>query len=362
MAEVRFEGVQRQFGQVTAVESLDLTIRDRDFVSLLGPSGCGKSTILNMVAGLIAPSQGSIYIDGVRVNDLPPKDRGVAMVFQDYALYPHMTVFENLAFPLKALRMARAEMEAKIREATEILGIREFLERLPRELSGGQRQRVALGRALVRHPKVFLMDEPLSNLDARLRLNMRAELKRLHQQLQATMIYVTHDQAEAMTLSDRIAVLRAGRLQQFESPLTLYDRPCNTFVGEFMGTMPINLFPCRVTARDGAVRVEGDGFAFESKTLARRIPVRYAGRFVLLGIRAENVTLAEADAPHGLRARVEILEQLGSDLYVYGRLGARTVLVRAAPTAPIRQGDDLALTFPEDRVRFFDAESGELIG
>lgn len=283
------------------------------------------------------------------------------MVFQDYALYPHMTVFDNLSFPLKALRMARAEMEAKIREAAEILGIREFLGRLPRELSGGQRQRVALGRALVRHPKVFLMDEPLSNLDARLRLNMRAELKRLHQQLQVTMVYVTHDQAEAMTLSDRIAVLQAGKLQQFDSPLTLYDRPCNAFVGEFMGTVPINLFPCRIVPRDGAVRVEGDGFAFESQVLARVIPPRYLGRSVVLGIRSENVLLMEPSASNALRARVEILEQLGSDLYVYGRLGERPVLIRAAPTAPIRQGDELALTFPEDRIRFFDVESRALI-
>ncbi len=361
MAEVRLEGVTKQYGSVTAVDNLDLTIADREFVSLLGPSGCGKSTILYTIAGLVQATRGSIYIDGQRVNDLAPKDRGVAMVFQDYALYPHMTVYENLAFPLKALRMSESEMRAKIHDAAEILGISEFLQRLPKQLSGGQRQRVALGRSIVRRPKVFLMDEPLSNLDARLRLNMRAELKRLHHQLQATIIYVTHDQAEAMTLSDRIAVLSSGKLQQYAPPFELYDQPSNVFVGGFVGAMPMNFFEATVVLHNGTIRLEANGFAFHSKVLKKVIPSDYAGKQVSLGIRSENVVVAEPGTEGALLAHVEILEQLGSDLYIYARLGADNVLVRAAPDLPIREGDHVFLRFIDERFRVFDRESGGLI-
>ena len=371
MAEVRLEGVTRRFGDVTAVDAVDLTVNDREFVSLLGPSGCGKTTIMNMIAGLLQPTAGSIYIDGARVNDLAPKDRGIAMVFQDYALYPHMTAYDNLAFPLKALHLSRGEIDRQIQETAHILNLAELMQRLPRELSGGQRQRVALGRAIVRRPKVFLMDEPLSNLDARLRLAMRAELKRLHQQLQVTVIYVTHDQAEAMTLSNRVAVMNRGRLQQMGSPLELYDRPRNTFVGEFMGNMPINLFGARrrTCADTGQPFVAADAFAFHSPDLAALLN-GHAGSGgeggtagpLLLGIRSENVAVVDRSEREGeVVARVEIVEQLGSDLYVYCRAGDATILARAAPTAPIRPGDEVGLRFDVSRFRIFDRDTGDLL-
>ncbi|HWP34681.1 MAG TPA: sn-glycerol-3-phosphate ABC transporter ATP-binding protein UgpC, partial [Thermodesulfobacteriota bacterium] len=262
MAEVALRGVTKRFGSVVAVRDFSLEVRDREFVVLVGPSGCGKSTVLRLVAGLESPTEGEIAIGGRRVNDVPPKDRNVAMVFQNYALYPHMDVHGNLAFGLKLRGLPRREIDARVRQAAEILGIADLLARRPAELSGGQRQRVALGRAIVRDPAVFLFDEPLSNLDAQLRVQMRTELVKLHQRLSATMLYVTHDQVEAMTMGDRIVVMRAGAIEQVGEPLAVYERPANTFVAGFIGSPAMNLLPARLVPGAGGVVADlGDGLA-----------------------------------------------------------------------------------------------------
>src|ERR1051325_5912559 len=314
MAQVLMKDLNKKYGEVHAVKDVNLHIRDKEFVVLVGPSGCGKSTTLRMVAGLEEISGGEIMIGDRVVNDLPPKDRDIAMVFQNYALYPHMTVYDNMAFGLKMRKFPKAEIQKRVNEAAEILGIHELLKRKPRQLSGGQRQRVALGRAIVRNPRVFLFDEPLSNLDAALRVQMRVELKRLHDRLETTAIYVTHDQVEAMTLGDRVVVMRDGMVQQEGGPLELYERPANRFVAGFIGSPAMNFIGVTITA-------SGDTLSAEAPGLRGRVPPqkaervgRYSGQRVILGLRPEALRPAGASAPgdFAFDATVEVVEPLGS--------------------------------------------------
>jgi multiple sugar transport system ATP-binding protein len=349
--------LSKSYGRgLKAVDSVDLSIQDGEFLVLVGPSGCGKSTVLRMVAGLEEVTSGQIRIGGKVVNEVPPKDRDIAMVFQNYALYPHMTVYENMAFGLRRRRLPAADIDRRVRAAADLLGIAQYLERRPKELSGGERQRVALGRAMVRDPQVFLFDEPLSNLDAKLRVQMRAEIKRLHQRVRATMIYVTHDQTEAMTLGDRIAVLRKGLLQQVADPFTLYQRPANQFVAGFIGSPPINFFTAELSA-SGPLAIQSGGWSVS-------LPERFAGalgsrrgRGVIVGVRPEDLALA-ADGPGGsLRGRVEVSEPLGNEAYVHWSTPAGEMISRVPGQEAPAVGSEAELHFTYDRLHFFDPET-----
>jgi ABC-type sugar transport system ATPase subunit len=359
MANVKLVGVRKIYEERgrthVAVHDLDLEIGDGEFVVLVGPSGCGKSTTLRMIAGLESISAGALYIGDRQVNELPPKHRDIAMVFQNYALYPHMTAYENMAFALRLRHLAGAEVDRRVRAAAQVLGIEPLLQRRPRQMSGGERQRVALGRAIVRQPQVFLFDEPLSNLDAKLRVQMRREIARLHRQLGTTMIYVTHDQVEAMTLGDRIAVLSAGHLLQVDTPSALYARPANTFVASFMGTPPMNLIAGRLLA--GGPLFEGaDG-------LRLALDRRWAGalgdaveRPVILGIRPEELLPAtdSTDAAAAIDTRVELVELLGGEALVHVTHGP--VELTARLPAPVPQaGDAFRLRVPSAAIHLFDA-------
>ena len=346
MARVELDRVGKRYPNgFEAVRDVQIDIADGEFIVLVGPSGCGKTTTLRMVAGLEGITSGELRIDGRVVNDLPPKARDVAMVFQSYALYPHMTVFENMAFGLTIQKLPKAEIEARVREAAERLGLSDLLDRKPKQMSGGQRQRVAMGRAIVRRPRVFLFDEPLSNLDAKLRLQMRIELGRLHTSLGATSLYVTHDQVEAMTLADRIVLLAGGEVQQIGAPLELYSKPANVFVASFIGSPGMNLLPANV---DGQA-VSGAGFSVE---LGRTVS---AGE-VTVGVRPEHVTLADA----GLGATVEVVEPMGAESYVHCRAGDDLVTVRT-DQAPPRAGEAVHLAFDASGVHVFDAESQQRV-
>jgi multiple sugar transport system ATP-binding protein len=358
---------------VTAVRDFNIEIADREFVVFVGPSGCGKSTMLRMVAGLEEVSQGDIFIGDRRINDMPPKDRDIAMVFQNYALYPHMSVHENMAFGLKLRKFSKAEIQKRVNEAAAILGLDQLLDRKPKALSGGQRQRVAVGRAIVRQPKVFLFDEPLSNLDAKMRVQMRTEIIKLHQRLQATMIYVTHDQVEAMTMGTRIVVmdavvnpetgLKEGVVQQIDAPLKLYNEPANLFVAGFLGSPAMNFLK-------GSLRRDGDhvifkevkGGAVELKLGTRPAAQAYIGKEVILGIRPENCDLA----PHGkplsgntFQAVVDIVEPMGAETYFYLQTGAHTLISRSHATVDQREaGHRLLFEIQAERTHLFDPESG----
>jgi multiple sugar transport system ATP-binding protein len=350
---VELAGVSTAFGpNAHAVKDVSLDVAEGEFLVLVGPSGCGKSTLLRMVAGLEEITSGEIRIGGRRVNDVAPRDRDVAMVFQNYALYPHMSVFENLAFGLKLRKVPRDDIRRRVEAAAAVLGIERYLERKPRELSGGERQRVALGRAMVREPKVFLFDEPLSNLDARLRVEMRAEIRRLHRRVGATMIYVTHDQVEAMTMGDRIAVLKLGVLQQVADPHSLYARPANTFVAGFIGTPPVNLFAAHVAA-DGAA-VEVDGARWSLGSAQRAALAGRAGEALTVGVRPEDLQ----PGAQGLAATVELVEPLGSETLLYWKSAAGDHVSRATAGETITVGTRAALTPRPDGVLLFDSASG----
>jgi len=359
MASVKLVGIRKIYEDGAkvhpAVHDLDLDIADGEFMVLVGPSGCGKSTTLRMIAGLESISGGELTIDGRRINDVAAKDRDIAMVFQNYALYPHMTAYQNMAFALTLRKLPRAEVESRVREAARALAIESLLDRRPRQMSGGERQRVALGRALVRQPKVFLFDEPLSNLDAKLRVQMRREIAQLHRQLGTTMVYVTHDQVEAMTLGDRIAVLHLGRLQQVDTPGTLYASPGNTFVAGFIGTPPMNLIEGEVSGGETPVFLAGSGgFALPLRARSGGLP---SG--VTLGIRPEDIRLADSGTPSEavLRSRVELIELLGGEALVHVTVSGVEVTARLpAPVPPA--GSDLALSFPLERIHLFDRASG----
>jgi len=363
MAEVTLRHVHKSFGPVTVIEDLDLDVGDHEFMVLVGPSGCGKSTALRMIAGLEEATGGTIEIGGRVVNDVPPKDRDIAMVFQSYALYPHMTVRENLEFGLKIRKTPAAEMARLVDEAAAILGIGEYLDRKPKQLSGGQRQRVAVGRAIVRQPAVFLFDEPLSNLDAKLRVQMRAEISRLQKQLRTTTVYVTHDQIEAMTMGHRIAVMQKGRLQQVGTPLEVYEQPANLFVASFIGTPPMNFLPGVVAGQGTSVATSG---------LELRLPARLAaatrgqdGRRVVLGIRPENVREpGRSDGGAALQpvtARVEFVEPLGHEVIVHGRVGDLLLIAKVDPHRAPAMGSELAMAMATDAFHLFDAASEQRI-
>ena len=353
MPGVELHGVGKRYGAGNyAVRGVTLDVAEREFLVLVGPSGCGKSTLLRMVAGLEEVTDGDIKIGGRRVNDVAPRDRDVAMVFQNYALYPHMTVFGNLAFGLQLRKLPKPEIQKRVQAAAAALGLEKYLERQPRELSGGERQRVALGRAMVREPKVFLFDEPLSNLDARLRVEMRAEIRRLHQRVQATMIYVTHDQVEAMTMGDRIAVLSAGELQQCADPRTLYERPANRFVAGFIGTPPVNLLEAMVAADGRGVTVAGATLpvgAAQAAVLAAR-----SGGAVTIGVRPEHLS----HGPVGIPARVELVEPLGSETLVHWKSDAGALVSRVTTGPAPALGATASLAANPEHVLLFDPKSG----
>jgi multiple sugar transport system ATP-binding protein len=354
MASVRIENLHKRFGEHAAVEDLTLSVEDRSFLTLLGPSGCGKTTALNTVAGLEEATAGDIYIGDVRINKVPAASRDIAMVFQSYALYPHMKVRDNLAFSLKIRKLPRAEVARKVDEAAALLGLTELADRKPRQLSGGQRQRVAIGRAIVRDPKVFLLDEPLSNLDARLRTEMRGELKLLFTRLGATVIYVTHDQAEAMTMSDRIAVMKDGRLQQLGSPLEIYHRPANRFVAGFVGSPSMNF-------ADASAEADGDTTTIRTADFALRIPTPrdgVAAGDVVLGLRPEDVSLAGDDGPDTVAGRCMVVERLGSGTILVVGTGQDRLTVQVPGGPAVEPGQNLRMRVDPDSVYLFDKGSG----
>jgi multiple sugar transport system ATP-binding protein len=359
MAQVSLVNISKVYsGNVQAVCDVSLSIEKKEFIVLVGPSGCGKTTILRMIAGLEDITGGKIYIGDKMVNDVPPKDRDIAMVFQNYALYPHMTVFENMAFALKLRKYPKNEILTRVNEAAEILGIKKYLDRKPKELSGGQRQRVALGRAIVRKPLVFLFDEPLSNLDAKLRVQMRTEIKKLHQRLQATIVYVTHDQTEALTMGDRIVVLKDGVIQQVDDPLTLYGKPNNSFVASFIGSPPMNFIK-------GNVYRSGEKVYFQSGLFKVRVPQAvsakvgaYENKEIVFGIRAEDIYdklfASEASPENTVKATCEVIEPMGAEAYLYLRSGANTFVARVAGQIHPAVNQDLDLVLDLGKAHFFD--------
>ena len=353
MATVDIRGVHKAFGPTKVIHGVDISIEDEEFVVLVGPSGCGKSTLLRMIAGLEQISDGEIAIGGKVVNDVAPKDRDIAMVFQNYALYPHMTVYDNMAFSLKLRKAEKALIDQRVRQAAEILGLNPYLDRYPRQLSGGQRQRVAMGRAIVRDPQVFLFDEPLSNLDAKLRVQMRTEIKALHQRLKTTSIYVTHDQVEAMTMADRIVVMHDGIVEQVGSPLELYDNPANTFVAGFIGSPAMNFFQGTLR-RNGGIWVEAeDG----TKLPAPGNVGGSDGQKVVYGVRPEHLTLAGGSS--GVPAKVEVVEPTGADTLVFSRIAGIHTCAVFSERHDFRPGQEIKLQPRLDVVHLFDAASGQ---
>ncbi len=366
MAKVLLEHVYKIFpGGVVAVNDANLEIEDREFVVLVGPSGCGKSTTLRMVAGLEEISKGNIYIDGKKVNDVPPKNRDIAMVFQNYALYPHMTVYRNMAFGLKLRRYPKAEIDARVREAAEILGIQQLLERKPKALSGGQRQRVAVGRAIVRKPKAFLFDEPLSNLDAKMRVQMRTEISKLHTRLSSTMIYVTHDQVEAMTMGDRIVVMKDGFIQQVATPLELYDHPVNLFVAGFIGSPPMNFFEGRLEQKSGGIFFHEGNFSVRADDAQAAKLANRVGQPIVFGIRPEDVAdalyVTNPNPDHQVKARVEVVEPMGAEVYLYLNTGKHTFVARVGVHDNADVNQQLALVFNMKKAHFFDQKTNETV-
>ncbi|WP_324717287.1 sn-glycerol-3-phosphate ABC transporter ATP-binding protein UgpC [Carboxydochorda subterranea] len=368
MASVTLENVTKKFGNVVAVNKANLQIQDKEFVVLVGPSGCGKSTTLRMVAGLEEITEGNIFIGDNLVNDVPPKDRDIAMVFQNYALYPHMNVYDNMAFGLKLRKFPRAEIDKRVKEAARILGIENLLTRKPKELSGGQRQRVAVGRAIVREPKVFLMDEPLSNLDAKLRVQMRAELSKLHRRLEATIIYVTHDQTEAMTMGDRIVVMKDGLIQQVGAPLEVYEHPVNVFVAGFIGSPAMNFL-------EGVIRRDNGQYYIDAEPMKLPIPQEKAAQFrkigeyidkkVIFGIRPEDIDdtelMASPDPGSTVVATIDVVEPMGSESYLYATVGPHSFVARVDPRTAAKDGEPHRVTLNMKRVHLFDKETERAI-
>ena len=368
MAELKLKGIYKIYDNgFNAVKDFNLDIEDKEFVILVGPSGCGKSTTLRMIAGLEEISKGELWIGDTLVNDIAPKDRDIAMVFQNYALYPHMSVYENMAFGLKLRKVPKAEIDKKVREAAEILDIAHLLDRKPKALSGGQRQRVALGRAIVREPKVFLMDEPLSNLDAKLRVQMRTEIGKLHKKLQTTFIYVTHDQTEAMTMGSRIVVMKDGIVQQVDSPSNLYDKPVNVFVAGFIGSPQMNMIPVKVDNRaDGVYLVYGgasiklpDGKGKKPEVLA------YDGKEVLMGIRPEDIhdedAFLSASPESAVTVDVELTEMMGAETFLYLKFGEVSLTARVNPRTTARHGDTIKVAFDTNKIHLFDKDTEQTI-
>jgi multiple sugar transport system ATP-binding protein len=349
MASVTVKNVKKNYGNLEVVHGIDLVIKDGSFVVLLGPSGCGKSTLLRMIAGLESVTAGDIEIQGKRVNDVHPKDRNIAMVFQNYALYAHMKVRDNMSFSLILAKRPQSEVDEKVKWAARILNLEPYLDRYPRELSGGQRQRVAMGRAIVRNPAVFLFDEPLSNLDAKLRVQMRTEIKELHERLKTTTVYVTHDQIEAMTMADKIVILRDGYIEQEGTPLDVYDHPANLFVAEFIGSPSMNMLPGEVTAN--GVRM-ADG----TKLPMPQLHTAKLGQKVVYGIRPEHLALAK-----GISSKINVIEPTGPEMHIYAEMGGQEVCAITSDRLALARGDDLQLNPRLDKVHLFDAQSGKVI-
>ena len=368
MAKLSLKGVKKVYpGNVTAVRDFNMEIQDKEFIVLVGPSGCGKTTTLRMIAGLEEITEGELYIGDRLVNDVAPKDRDIAMVFQNYALYPHMTVYENMAFGLKLKKVAKAEIDERVKKAAKILEIEHLLERRPKALSGGQRQRVALGRAMVREPKVFLMDEPLSNLDAKLRVQMRTEISKLHKSLQTTFIYVTHDQTEAMTMGTRIVIMKDGDIQQIDSPQNAYDYPNNLFVAGFIGSPQMNIFKGMVVEEGGkmALRLEDGSLINVSTEKEKLIKEGYKGKELYIGIRPEHLHESEIDplteAFSVVGGKVEVAELMGSETYLYVTICGKQVVARVSAHSKKRAGDSVVLHMPWDKVHLFDVDTEKAI-
>ncbi len=366
MAQISLRNVSKIYkGGAKAVDNVTFGIENKEFMVLVGPSGCGKSTTLRMIAGLEEITEGKIWIGDRLVNEIPAKDRDIAMVFQNYALYPHMTVFENMAFGLKLRKYPRSEIFRRVNEATEILGIKKLIQRKPRELSGGERQRVALGRAIVRKPQAFLFDEPLSNLDAKLRVQMRTEIHKLRTRLQTTFIYVTHDQTEAMTLGDRIVVMKDGKIQQCADPITIYDKPVNKFVASFIGSPPINLIDGKIIKKER--KYFFDEGKFKVKLVEEMYPTiaSYEGKDVVFGVRAEDIYdklfVSEAPPENTIRATCEMVEPLGSEVYLYLNSGKNSFIARVGAHNKPEVNRDMDLVFDMSKVHFFDKDTEKTI-
>ncbi|MDX9953573.1 MAG: ABC transporter ATP-binding protein [Anaerolineae bacterium] len=357
MSEIKIENVTKRFGNFVAVDNVSLTIHDHEFMVLLGPSGCGKTTLLRAIAGLGMADEGQISIGDKEVTYLPPRERHISMVFQSYAIFPHMSVFDNIAFGLQMQKVEKTEIEKRVKKAAEMLHIEKMLDRYPSKMSGGQRQRVAVARAIAMQSQVLLMDEPLSNLDALLRLEMRAELKRLLAELGATTIYVTHDQIEAMSMGDRIAVMRDGIIQQVDHPTTVYDFPANRFIGGFIGTPPMNFLEGQVQRENGHHIVRIGDFAVKPHPLMQPVLAPYEGKAIVLGIRAENMETFATPAEDALKAQVLVVEPLGSQNLLTAAFGAHRIKVSTHPTFITHADADLWLRFPADHIRWIDPES-----
>ena len=357
MASVRLQSVSKKFGETVVVDDVTLDIADREFLVLVGPSGCGKSTTLRMIAGLETSSGGDIYIGDRRVNDLGPKDRDIAMVFQNYALYPHMNVYDNMAFGLKMRHMPKAEIDQRVKEAADILALGPLLKRKPKEMSGGQRQRAALGRAIVRHPAVFLMDEPLSNLDAKLRVQTRTEIVKLHKRVATTMIYVTHDQIEAMTMGHRIVVMKDGVVQQVAPPQEVYDRPANQFVAGFIGSPTMSVLPCHLETENDALYARAPSFSVRIPDERRATLNAADAKTVTLGVRPEDISL-HADAAGSIAAVVDVVEPLGSEQVLYFTCDGERITARAPAEASVSPGDPITLGINPKRMHLFDGATG----
>ena len=363
MAGIKFNNVRKTYDNgVTVIDDLNLEIKDKEFIVLVGPSGCGKSTTLRMIAGLESISEGDLYIGERRVNDIQPKNRNIAMVFQSYALYPHMSVYKNMAFALEMKKTPKKEIDEKVREAAKILALEPYLDRKPKELSGGQRQRVALGRAMVRNPEVFLLDEPLSNLDAKLRTEMRAQISALHKRLQTTFVYVTHDQTEAMTMGDRICVMKDGVIQQLDTPQNLYNNPINMFVAGFIGSPQMNFINAKVEEESGTTLLCFD---------KNRIPYKrdelkdYIGKEVVIGIRPENIhdteSHVETDESAEFSAKVDLAEMMGSEIYLYMKFAGEKLIARVSARTEFKTDDVVTLRFDTNKFHVFDKESEKVI-
>ncbi|MCL2270664.1 MAG: sn-glycerol-3-phosphate ABC transporter ATP-binding protein UgpC [Treponema sp.] len=358
MAKVELKGIAKVYeGGVRAVENANIVVEDKEFVVLVGPSGCGKSTTLRMVAGLEEITEGELYIDGELMNDVPPKDRNIAMVFQNYALYPHMSVYENMAFGLRIKKVPKDEIERRVKDAAKILDIEKLLDRKPKALSGGQRQRVAVGRAIVRNPKVFLFDEPLSNLDAKLRVQMRAELSGLHLRLNATMIYVTHDQVEAMTMANKIVVMKDGRVQQIGSPLYLYNHPDNKFVAGFIGSPPMNFLTVKVEDDGGTILLDEGSFKIKPDQSHVEYLKNCVGKEVFFGIRPEDMNYVDAEEANSFAVKITVVEPLGADIHLWLSTGTQPLVARTEASHTFNVGDTARFTPRMDKARYFDKET-----
>jgi multiple sugar transport system ATP-binding protein len=361
MADILIENVTKRFGDFVAIDNASLTVEDQEFVVLLGPSGCGKTTLLRAIAGLGMADEGRICIGGRDVTYLPPRDRKISMVFQSYAIFPHMKVYDNIAFGLKMRGVEKKEMDRQVRQAAELLHIEEMLDRYPSKMSGGQRQRVAVARAIAMQAQVLLMDEPLSNLDALLRLEMRAELKRLLREIGATTIYVTHDQIEALSMGDRIAVMKEGVIHQFDHPNSVYDLPANQFVGSFIGNPPMNFMSGQVQQHNGQIEVRIGDFHLTPETTMQGVLARYDGQPITLGIRAENMDTLAEPAPDTLPVEVLVVEPLGSQNLLTVEIGQHKVKVATHPNFVVAPGENVWLRFPADKIRWVDPKSQQVL-